>query len=122
MAVRKESHVHVSSLYVVGGGAPTGGDGNTVDIGGYSRSQLYRQTIAAGYRQVIDLSGPTNDRFMLATGQSGHFLSPHYADLLADWQAVRCRPTYFDRAALDAKKWATLWLRPASAGASAEPP
>ena len=50
-----------------------------------------------GYRQIIDLSPANDSRFLDAVGQSGHFLSTHYDDFLADWQAVRHRKMRMDR-------------------------
>ncbi len=40
----------------------------------------------AGYRAVYDLADLENSRFMIATGQSGNFLSPHYGDFLERWR------------------------------------
>ena len=38
-----------------------------------------------GYRAVYDLADLNRSRFMLAPGQSGHILSPHYRDLAPLW-------------------------------------
>jgi len=35
---------------------------------------------------VVDLSDPDASRYVLAGGQSGNPLSPHYADLFETWQ------------------------------------
>jgi penicillin amidase len=40
----------------------------------------------AGYRAVYDLADLDNSRFMIATGQSGNPLSPHYGDLVRPWR------------------------------------
>ncbi|MEQ9488224.1 MAG: penicillin acylase family protein [Alphaproteobacteria bacterium] len=40
----------------------------------------------AGYRAVYDLSDLDLSLFSMAGGQSGHFLSPHYGDMLTDWR------------------------------------
>ncbi len=40
----------------------------------------------SGYRAVYDLSDLENSRFMIATGQSGNPLSPHYGDMLERWR------------------------------------
>ena len=42
-----------------------------------------------GYRAIYDLSDLAQSRFMIATGQSGNPLSPHYGDLLRDWRDGR---------------------------------
>ncbi|MEM8548454.1 MAG: penicillin acylase family protein [Pseudomonadota bacterium] len=39
-----------------------------------------------GLRFVIDMADPARARFMIAGGQSGHFQSPHYDDLLRLWE------------------------------------
>jgi penicillin amidase len=46
----------------------------------------------ASMRMVVDLADPVRSRFALPGGQSGHFLSPHYADGYADWVAGRTGP------------------------------
>ena len=46
----------------------------------------YANIHGAGYRAVYDLSDLDNSRFMIATGQSGHPLSPHYSDLVDLWR------------------------------------
>ncbi len=40
----------------------------------------------AGLRAVFDLADLDRSRFMIATGQSGHPLSPHYADFISRWR------------------------------------
>ena len=39
-----------------------------------------------GYRGVYDLSDGDSSLFIISTGQSGHFLSPHYDDLSTLWR------------------------------------
>jgi penicillin amidase len=50
---------------------------------------LFPDTHAAGYRAIYDLADPAASRFMVATGQSGHPLSPHYRDLTPLWRDNR---------------------------------
>lgn len=40
----------------------------------------------AGYRGVYDFADPDSSVFIIATGQSGHFLSRHYDDLAQLWR------------------------------------
>lgn len=40
----------------------------------------------AGLRALMDLSDPDGSRFIIATGQSGNPLSPHYRDLVDAWR------------------------------------
>ena len=52
---------------------------------GDSEHPLTRNS-GAGYRGIYDLADPSRSRFVIATGQSGHPLSPHYADQLPLWR------------------------------------
>jgi penicillin G amidase len=47
----------------------------------------YEQRFGAGLRTITDMAAPQDARMMIAPGQSGNPLSPHYADLLARWRA-----------------------------------
>lgn len=40
----------------------------------------------SGYRAIYDLGDLENSRYMIATGQSGNFLSPHYGSFLTRWR------------------------------------
>ena len=40
----------------------------------------------AGYRGIYDLARPQNSRYIIATGQSGNPLSPHYNDFVDRWR------------------------------------
>ncbi|MBC6443146.1 MAG: penicillin acylase family protein [Rhodobacteraceae bacterium] len=46
----------------------------------------YANIHAAAFRSVIDFSDPDSSVYIIATGQSGHFLSHHYDDLSGLWQ------------------------------------
>jgi penicillin amidase len=70
---------------------PNGGDWSTVNVGAVAADEPFEQHSVPGYRQIVDLSPANDSRFLDAVGQSGHFLSPHYDDFLADWRAVRSR-------------------------------
>lgn len=64
---------------------PRGGDWSSVNFSPSVPAMPFMQRNVPGYRQVIDLSHMDAGWFIQAVGQSGHFLSPHYADYLADW-------------------------------------
>jgi penicillin amidase len=49
----------------------------------------FAHTHGAGYRAVYDLSDPSRSLFVIATGQSGNPLSPHYADFVRRWAEGR---------------------------------
>ena len=65
------------------------GSDHTVNRGAY-RSVRGRQpfinTHGAGLRSVFDLADLDQSSFIIAVGQSGHFLSPHYDDLIHQWR------------------------------------
>ncbi|HWH72627.1 MAG TPA: penicillin acylase family protein, partial [Candidatus Sulfotelmatobacter sp.] len=52
---------------------------------GYSQLRPFQVTVAATWRQIADLGQFEESRDVCAPGQSGHPLSPHYADQLAGW-------------------------------------
>ena len=45
-----------------------------------------RRNSGAGFRGIYDLADPSQSRFIIATGESAHPLSPHYADQLPLWR------------------------------------
>jgi penicillin amidase len=67
----------------------TPGDGATVNVGhpALSGPDRYANRHAASFRGLYDLAALDRSRFVAATGQSGHVLSPHYDDLSALWVA-----------------------------------
>ena len=74
---------------------PVGGDATTVNVAGLGRAReeiAYGTAHAAGYRAIYDLAQPDASRWVAATGQSGHFLSPHYGDLVTFWCCGRYLP------------------------------
>ena len=40
----------------------------------------------SGFRGVYDLADLDRSRFIIATGQSGHILSPHYRNMMWQWR------------------------------------
>jgi penicillin amidase len=70
----------------------SGGDSVTVNVGHFRPGDPRRPFAsrhAAGYRAIYDLADLDRSRFVAATGQSGHPLSPHYRDLTALWASGR---------------------------------
>jgi penicillin amidase len=78
-----------------------GGDWSTVNVGVSAADHPYEVHTVPGYREIIDLSPANDSRFLDAVGESGHFLSPHYADFLNDWRAVTHRKMRLDRADIE---------------------
>ncbi|MBW6396463.1 penicillin acylase family protein [Roseomonas sp. HJA6] len=67
---------------------PSAGDGETVSRAGL-RAELegrFGNIHGAGFRGVFDLSDPAGAWVVIATGQSGHPMSPHWADQLDAWR------------------------------------
>ena len=76
---------------------PNGGDWSTIDVGPVAADHPFEQRSVPGYREIIDLSAANDSRFLVDVGESGHFLSPNYADFLPDWSAVRHRRMRMNR-------------------------
>jgi penicillin amidase len=89
---------------------PNGGDWSTVNVGPVAADALYEQHSVPGYRQIVDLSPRNDSRFLNDVGESGHPLSPHYDDFLADWRAVKHRPMRMERRDVEAGAIGTLKL------------
>ena len=66
----------------------------------------------ANTRAVMDLADPERSRFVLAGGQSGNPLSPHYRDLFALWQRGDGVPIAWSEDAVAAATHSTLVLEP----------
>lgn len=67
---------------------PSAGDGETVNRAGL-RDELegrFGNIHGAGFRGVFDLSDPAGAWAVIATGQSGHPMSPHWSDQLDTWR------------------------------------
>ncbi len=69
----------------------TSGDYYTLDCGGGTGKDAspFARTHGPGYRGIYDLADPDASRFMIATGESGHIFSRHYADLAPLWEEGR---------------------------------
>ena len=64
-------------------------------LGGDAR-RPFLNVHAAGFRAVFDFADPEASVFILATGQSGHFLSTHYDDLAQIWRRSEYIPMTLD--------------------------
>ena len=67
---------------------PVSGGDETVNRAGIGRNDgvHFPDVHGPGYRGVFDLSDLDRSRFIIATGQSGDPLSPHYDDLATSWR------------------------------------
>lgn len=97
---------------------PAGGDGESVNVAGYSLADDgFDSDYGAGYRALYDLADRERSRFVLSTGQSGHPLSPHYADQNELWARGEDLPMWTRRETLSVGALGTLRLTPARDGA-----
>ena len=69
-----------------------GGDGATVNVGGFAQDGSFEMSEGPGYRQIVDLSEPVRGRYVITTGQSGNVFSRRYRNLLPEWRAGRYFP------------------------------
>jgi penicillin amidase len=91
---------------------PSGGSPDTINVANavYERATGYDQTFSAGFRQIIQVGGPsTRHLYMNSTGQSGNVLSAHYDDMVKPFRDVQYRA--LDAGAAAAKK-ADLTITP----------
>jgi penicillin amidase len=66
-----------------------GGDGFSVNVGGFAQDGSFQMSDGPGYRQIVDLSEPVGGRYVITTGQSGNVFSRRYRNLLPAWRAGR---------------------------------
>lgn len=77
----------------------TSGGDNTLQRGltrGGPGGDAFESVHGAGYRGVYDFADPDSSVFVTSTGQSGHFLSPHYDDLGQLWRRGEYIPMSLD--------------------------
>jgi penicillin G amidase len=55
----------------------------------FGDKEPYRNAHTSAYRAWYDLGDMDDAQYIIATGQSGHFLSSHYGDLAEDWANLR---------------------------------
>ncbi|MQX35724.1 penicillin acylase family protein [Roseospira navarrensis] len=74
---------------MIGLTAPTDGGDFTLNRGGHAGLDgrpPFAHGHGAGLRAVMDLAPPARGRFVIATGQSGNPMSPHYDDQFPAWR------------------------------------
>lgn len=94
----------------------TDGGNYTINRGGFRVSDAkapFAHVHGPGLRALYDLGRLETSRFMIATGQSGNPLSPHYGDLLRDWRDGRYLRLTLHRRMLAEIGDGTLTLKPA---------
>lgn len=94
---------------------PVGGDSVTVNVAHYSQhnhARPFASTQGASYRGLYDLADLNRSRFIAATGQSGHPLSPHFRDLTDLWATGETVPMMRDPTLYGAEALGRLVLKP----------
>lgn len=91
---------------------PTGGDGFTVNNGGFNALN-FRQVAVASYRQIIDVADWDRSISIHTTGQSGLPFHKHYRDFVPLWASGRYHPMLFTRARIEQVAAGKLTLTPA---------
>jgi penicillin amidase len=92
---------------------PCGGDGGTISQAGVALTDPTRNPgVVANLRMVVDVGNWDESHFVLAGGQSGNPLSPHYADLLELWLRGEGIPIPWSEKAVASAARTTLQLRP----------
>jgi penicillin amidase len=95
------------------GPVPLGGDANTLAQAGVRPLEpLGNPAAIPNHRTVIDLGDVERSRYVIAGGQSGNPLSPHYADLFELWQRGEGVPIPWSPDAVDAATVERLVIRP----------
>jgi penicillin amidase len=95
------------------GPMPWGGDMNTVaQAGNDLLNPTANAVFVASLRAVVDVGRWDEARFVLAGGQSGNPLSPHYGDQLPLWQRGESLCIAWTREAVEAASRTTLNLVP----------
>ena len=72
----------------------------------------FEERHGASLRAIFDLANPDGTRAIIHSGQSGHVLSPHYADLADSWAAGEYITLPLTRAAVEASAVHRLMLTP----------
>lgn len=91
------------------GPIPLGGDAWSLNV---AAGPGFRASNGASFRMLLDLKDWDNSRMTNMPGESGDPDSPHYADLLEDWQNGRYHPMPFSRKAVQAAARERILLVP----------
>jgi len=94
------------------GPVPTSGGAATVNATRWTGLNNFELSWLPSMRMVVDLGDLDNSRTVHTTGQSGHPMSEHYADMVDDWRNINYHPMYWSRADIEAHAANTLTLQP----------
>ncbi len=97
---------------------PSDGGDDTINRGAMARAgagddaDSFNHVHGSGYRAVYDLNDLGASRLIIATGQSGHPMSPHYQDFTRRWRDGESRTLNGTKAELASQNGKTLRLSP----------
>lgn len=74
---------------------PLSGDFFTLGASGWEGDDPYAVSYGGCIRMIIDFADPENSTIISPPGQSGHYLSPHYDDLVEAWITNEQIPLHF---------------------------
>ena len=77
---------------------PIGGDFFTIGAANWDFKKPYRMTEGGCIRMIVDFSDIEKSTLISPPGQSGHFLSPHYKDLVSRWVSNQQIPMHYGTA------------------------
>jgi len=100
----------LKSLFCIGP-FPAPGDGVTIHLGFYRHSDPYQQVVGPSLRMMIVPGDWERSCFILPSGQSGHFFSPHYRDQTELWRRGGYIRLFYEEESMD--PWPLLILTPA---------
>ncbi len=95
------------------GPVPKAGDEFNVNSSVYRRSD-FRLMSGPSFRMVLDVGRWDNSRVISTPGRSGDPASPHYRDMVADWEAGRYVPLLYSRQAVQRAARLRIALQPAA--------
>nr|WP_245597882.1 penicillin acylase family protein [Ottowia thiooxydans] len=93
------------------GPVPKSGDEFSVNSSVYRRSD-FRLMTGPSFRMVLDVGGWDKSRVINTPGQSGDPASPHYRDMVSDWEAGRYVPLLYTRKAVEKQARVRILLQP----------
>jgi penicillin amidase len=92
---------------------PVGGDGRTVSKQEFPLAERdFPVRTGPSMRMIVTPGDRDAARSSIATGQSGHFFEPHYADQVKGWLAGKGHPNRVSKAAVEADAESRLRLLP----------
>jgi penicillin G amidase len=82
---------------------PFGGDISTVNPGYYTSiiDRPFKTTNGASMRHIVDFGEFDEGRFVITTGESGRWMSPHYDDQTELWMDVEYHPMWMEKSKIE---------------------